>query len=207
MGRISGMQAIKEAVDKYGSSGGNYFKLEKDNDYAEVRMNHGDDMDLDIFIVHKVLVNGKVHYIECPSVDGLECPLCASGFKATPRIFISLLDLRDNQMKIWDRGKTEIGTIMGLITEYGPLNERDYKIQRHGKPNDTKTTYQFYNRDKSPRQLEPRQELLGHDLYIYKRSPEELKQMLDEKIITSADTQASGYKAQSSGNSGMNKMF
>ena len=198
MGRITGINEIKAAVDKYASSTADYFSLKDDGAQARVRFNHGDDKDLDIYVVHKVkLPTGKDKYIECHGSDGKPCELCKAGLKPQVRIFLTLKDQRDGKLKIWDRGKTEIATILGLITRYGKLDSREFDVERHGKKGDTQTTYQFFPCDPSTSDLKPREDICGVGKFIDTKTTEELKVLLQE-IDVSGDSTTS-YKQQTGG--------
>jgi len=202
MARITGIQNIKDVMDKYASSNADFFILKDDMETATVRINHKDDKDLDVFIVHKVQIAGKDRYIECLGSEDLPCPFCMGGLKPTVRIFISLYDFRDKKIKIWDRGKTEIANIASLITRYGNLNEMTYDIERHGKKGDTDTKYQMFPGKASTNDLDPREEICGPDKFILQKSAEEMTALLPQ--IGGAT--AGGYTAQGS-NTGAKKMF
>lgn len=202
MGRISGIEAIKEVMDKYSSSSADFFQLKEDGETAKVRFNHGDDKDLDIYVVHKVTLAGKDRYVECLSSNNQPCPFCQAGLRPQVRIFISLKDLRDGKLKLWDRGKNDIANIVGLVTRYGRLDTRTFDITRHGKKGDTKTTYQFFPDDPSPSDLEKRDDICGPDKFILQKSSEEMKNMLNE-IDTSGGNQPNYSQQNNSGH----KMF
>lgn len=142
--RITGVQDIKNAMDKYSSSNADFFSLKDDGESAKVRFCHTNDQDLDTFVVHKVLLEGKEKYVLCLGPKNMPCPLCENGFRPQMRLFLTLEDLRDGKRKIWDRGKGEIPNILGFIARYGNLNSVYYEIVRHGKRGDTNTTYQFF---------------------------------------------------------------
>lgn len=202
--RITGIDAIKEAMDKYSSSSANFFSIQNDEEIAKVRFAHGDDKDLDIFVVHKVKLAGKDRYVACLAPAKTACPLCQAGHKPTVRMFLTVLDTRDNKKKLWDRGKNEIPNILGLITRYGRLDNRYYEIQRHGKKGDKETKYQFFPLDPipNPEPLE-RDPIIGEAAFVMHKDQEEMKQLLQE-IDLSAPT-GYGVQAQSSGQTG--KMF
>lgn len=204
MARITGIQNIKDVMDKYASSNADFFILKEDMDTAQVRINHKDDKDLDVFIVHKVLLSGKDRYIECLGSEEKPCPFCMAGLKPTVRIFITLYDFRDKKIKIWDRGKTEIANISSLITRNGNLNEMTYEIERHGKKGDTNTTYMMFPGKPSNNDLDPREDICGPDKFVLQKSYEEMTLLLPQL----GNAQAGGYNAQSTGaGTGTRKMF
>jgi hypothetical protein len=198
MARITGIDSIKEVMDKYASSSADFFILKEDGEQARVRFNHKDDKDLDIYVVHKVLLGGKDRYIECLGSENKPCPFCQAGLKPNVRIFISLSDLRDGKNKLWDRGKNEISNIVGLVTRYGALDGREYDIVRHGKKGDTNTTYQMFPLDPTPNSLPEREPICGPDKFILQKTEEEMKKLLNE-IGTPGSGSGSGsgnYQAQ-----------
>ena len=179
MGRITGINTIKSVMEKYASNAAEFFSLKDDGEVARVRFLHKDDNDLDVFVVHKVKLNGKDRYVECLAETG-KCPFCEAGLKPMLRGFFQLIDKRDGKRKLWDRGKMEITSILGLIGRYGSLDSRDFEIQRNGKKGDNKTTYQFFPLDPAPEKYEPREEICGPDKFILQKTYEEMKQMLNE---------------------------
>lgn len=144
-GKIKGREQIKEYLKKYSGSGVDFFTLKNDGDTARVRILHGDDQDLPLFLVHKMEVDGKDRYVECLE-DG--CPSCEAYGSPMLKLFIIMYDYADEKVKCWERGTSQVDHLLGFIDKYGPLNNRDYEIQRHGKRNDPKTTYQFFPLDK-----------------------------------------------------------
>lgn len=201
--RIAGIDAIKSAMDKYSSSSADFFSLKDDGDIAKVRFAHGDDKDLDVYVVHKVKMAGKDKYIACLSPTNQACPLCQAGHRPTVRLFLTLMDTRDNKMKLWDRGKTEIPNILALITRYGRLDGRYYEIQRHGKKGSTDTSYQFFPLDPIPNP-EPlkREPIIGETGFILQKTADEMRSLLNEIDLDGSVTQY-GSRSQS----GTGRMF
>lgn len=180
--RISGVDAIKEAMDTYSSSNADFFSIDDDGKTAQVRFAHGDDKDLDIYVVHKVSLGGKDRYIACLTPAKMPCPLCKSGHKPAVRLFLTLEDKRDGKKKIWDRGKNEIPNILGLIGRYGRLDSRPYDIQRHGKKGDKETKYQYFPLDSYPAGTPElkREPILSENGFILKKTPDEMEKMIPQ---------------------------
>ena len=169
---------LNDLLNKYGNQGNfskaGWFSLKNDGDTATVRFLHKGQIgtepdgqpkyDLDVFEVHKMDVDGsgKTRSILC---KGEECELCKSGNRPQLRIFLQMLNLdekdEEKQLQLWERGITDIKTLLGIIEEYGDLNARDIKIKRSGKKGDMKTVYQFFPKDKSERELPEKQNLIG----------------------------------------------
>ena len=51
--------------------------------------------------------------------------------------------------------------MIGLTGEYGDLTQRDIKIKRSGAKGSLKTTYQYFPKDKSEREIPEPQNLVG----------------------------------------------
>lgn len=156
----------RQALEDYKGGNNDFFKLEKDMETAQVRFLYESEEDLDVYAVHEVEIKGKKRYIECLQTS--DCPLCVEGahdkdLKVKVKFFLQLED-EDGKVKTWERGQKFITKILGMINKYGPLCNRLYEIERHGKPNDTNTTYELYALDKDDSVLEDlpeKQELLG----------------------------------------------
>jgi hypothetical protein len=150
MARITGKDAIKQAVKDFGGSGVDFFTLKEDGQEARVRFLHRDDQDMDVILVHELETDdGKKRYVECTG-DG--CELCLSGKVDRPRLklFLSLYDYTDQKLKVWDRGTQMIDMMLGYVEKMGNLDTYDFDIQRHGKKNDTKTQYQLFPHQPGP---------------------------------------------------------
>lgn len=183
---MSRTKDIREALDKYSGSQAGFFHLANDKDSAIVRFLYEGEEDLDWFIVHRVDVGGKKRYVQC--TEEANCPLCQSGDRPKVRLFVQLVDYSDGeQLKVWDRGKTTISNILGLIDKYAdkePLWKRRFEIERHGKKGDTNTTYMFFpidieqeDIDLTEEDLPEKQELLAEDGFILKKNIEDMKKI------------------------------
>jgi len=143
MGRIN-----PNEMEQY-SSGGNseFFSLPNDKDMATVRFMYETFEDVDTYAVHQIDVNGKNRYVNClrdhtQSVD--ECPLCSAKYPIIAKMFVSLYDVNEDKVKIWDRGRSFKDTILGLCNRYNPLVSTPFEIERQGKKGDTGTKYMPY---------------------------------------------------------------
>ena len=170
-------KSLGDLVKKYenqGFSKAGWFTLADDGDTATVRLLHHGEVgteedgqpkyDLDVYEVHKMDVDGtgRDRTILC---KGEECEICMSGNKPKLRMFLQMLNLdekdKEKQLQLWERGINDIKQIIGLCEEYGDLSQRDIKIKRSGAKGSMKTTYQFFPKDKTERELPEKQELVG----------------------------------------------
>lgn len=167
-----GLQALLNKYEGGGKTG--WFQLKDDGDTATVRLLHkglvGTDMtgeatyDFPIHEVHKLDVDGsgRDRTVLC---KGEGCELCKAGNKPQLRIFLQMLNLdepdKDKQLQLWERGITDIKALLGMTQEYGDLSARDIKIKRSGAKGSMKTTYQYFPKDRSERELPEPQNLIG----------------------------------------------
>jgi len=174
MAKVKGIQNIKKKMEQFKGKGRTgFFKLEDDGDSCLVRFLHADEDDFEIYIVHKVKIQGKDRWVECTEDE--TCPLCQSGNKPQLRMFLYMIDRRDGEVKLWERGQTFIPLILDNIAEYGKLNERDFKIVRHGKKGDTQTTYTLFPKDKKVEDdLPERPQVCGENGFILSKSHEDM---------------------------------
>lgn len=134
------------------SGGGDYFTLKDDGDTAEVRFlyDQADGSDMDYYLVHEVMIEGKKKYVNCLAVDEEgrmhqdDCPLCKSGNKPKEKLFLQLYDENDKKLKVWERGQQFVAKIVSFINRYNSLVAQPFEIERRGKKGDQKTTYELF---------------------------------------------------------------
>lgn len=172
------IKKLSEAYEKYGKSGNSeFFKLKNDRDKAVVRFLFAGENDIDFYVVHRVKVGDKFRHVLCKQEEGY-CPLCNSGNKPQLKLFLQLVEDGDDTVKIWERGKTFVPIILGLIDKYSPLHSRQFEVERFGKPNDMKTTYQIYPLDEDGKRLEDlpeKVELVGPNALILDKTVEDME--------------------------------
>ena len=140
------------------NSGGNseWFKLKDDGDTATIQFLAKDETELETFITHRVKIDGYDKNVNCTREYGEPidcCPLCASGLKTETAIILTMLDHKDNKVKIWQRGGSYIKKMQGMLNRYNPLNQEVFEIERSGKKGDMNTTYEFYPTKNEPKDL------------------------------------------------------
>ena len=137
-----------------------FFKLKNDQDEALVRINVKSMEDLQFATVHQLGAAQRWMKVGCLNPVGSysdNCPLCSavaagntSIGKASKKVFVQMLvsykDATTGQFSaavpvIWERPAGFAAEIASKLRDYGPLNERVFKITRNGAPNDMKTTY------------------------------------------------------------------
>ena len=203
-------KSLGDLVKKYESQGfskAGWFTLKDDGDTATVRfLHHGEvgteedgspKYDLDVFEVHKMDVDGsdRDRTILC---KGEDCEICKSGNKPRLRMFLQMINLdekdKDKQNQLWERGITDIKQVLGLCEEYGDLSKRDIKIKRSGAKGSMKTTYQFFPKDKSERELPEKQSRVGTLILDLDRD-EQIK-AIEGRLQLSKGDNSSGNQSQ-----------
>lgn len=168
--------SINEALEEIKSYDGNeFFSLKNDMETATVRFLIDSTGVFDIYLVHQVEINGKKRWVDCPKEH---CPICAGGNRPQVKLFLQLLDTRDNKVKTWERGSKFIKDMQGLQRRNPVLSALLFDVERHGKPRDPGTTYVMYPIDNQGRELgdlPQKQELYGN--FILVKTMEELTQI------------------------------
>lgn len=132
-------------VENYGNGGSNFFSLKNDKDVAQIRFMYNQSADLSGYSVHEIEVDGKKRYVNCIRAynEPVEnCPLCAAKAKIIVKFFVKVYDIKDQIVKIWERGRGHGQWMSGLFTRYNPLVGAVIEIERNGKAGDKGTTYQ-----------------------------------------------------------------
>lgn len=183
---------------KYSSNGGDFLQLKDDGDVAKVRFLYDDPDggDLDYYLVHKVKIGDKERYVACNAVDDEghmhtdDCPLCKAGKKPQEKLFLQCVDESDGTLKVWERGKNFVATVVSFLNRYGSLVAQPIEIERHGKKGDTNTTYQLFACQADNAKLEdypPKNELEGS--LIIKASKDDMYDMLDGVYTIESNTE------------------
>ena len=141
-------------VDHYQtkSSGGGYFSLKNDKDFATVRFLYNNADDIEGFSVHEVEVGDKRRYVNCLRTyrDPMDmCPLCKAKNQTKAKLFIPLYNEDTEQSQVWERGPKFFAQISGICSRYSrnPIVSQKFEVERNGKPKDTSTTYGIYRTD------------------------------------------------------------
>lgn len=121
-----------------------YFSIKGDRETKQVRFLYNTINDIYFDIVHEVTVNNKTQTIQCLNSDGSNhagCPLCSNGYDQIVKLYIPVLDLSDNKVKIWTRGKSFVAQLQGLAARNNPISGAVIEVMRLGAPRDSKTQY------------------------------------------------------------------
>jgi hypothetical protein len=137
-----------------------FFKLKNDQDEALIRINVKSMEDLQFATVHQLGAAQKWMKVGCLNPVGSysdNCPLCSavangntSIGKASKKVFVQMLvsykDAATGQFAaaipvIWERPAGFASEIASKLRDYGPLNERVFKVTRNGAAGNMQTTY------------------------------------------------------------------
>lgn len=122
-----------------------YFSIKNDRESKQVRFLYNTINDIYFDIVHEVdNGSGRTQTVSCLNSDGSNndsCPCCKAGFNQIIRLYIPVLDLSDNTVKIWTRSKGFISQLQALAARNNPISGTVVEITRAGAPRDPKTQY------------------------------------------------------------------
>lgn len=135
-----------------GNGGGGFFSLKNDKDVARVRFLYESVDDVEGIAVHDVDINGKKRWVNClrdynEPTD--RCPFCREHKPQRAKIFIPVYNVDEDQVQIWERGKTMFAKLSSVFGRYSkkPIVAQEFEIERNGKPQDQGTQYEIYRTD------------------------------------------------------------
>lgn len=124
-----------------------WLQLKNDRDSADIQFMYHNIDDLDIFVAHPVEINGSTKYVNCirSSYDDPVdvCPLCAHGYKTHTQVVLSMVDVNDKRIKVWQRGPSFLKKLRPYFDNYGDLTDKVFKIERIGVKGDQQTSYEL----------------------------------------------------------------
>lgn len=124
-----------------------YFGIKNNGETKQVRFLYNTLDDIYFDVAHDVNINGRNQTIACLNSNGSNlagCPLCAKGHNQSVKLYIPVLDLTDNKIKVWTRSKNFIAQIQALAARNNPISGAVLEITRIGMPRDPKTQYTIY---------------------------------------------------------------
>lgn len=143
-----------DEVDNYKpQSDFDFLQLKDDGDIAKVRFYIESLDDVKMYVVHKVTAkNGKTRYVNClrtydQPID--DCPFCREALqnkelKTEVKMFLPVLDMDDNRVKIFERGRTFYKELEGHVRRNSPLCNYPCEIERNGAKGSTDTIYKVF---------------------------------------------------------------
>lgn len=145
-----------DTADNYGNyERTSFFSLPNDKDTARIRFMYNNMDDVFGYAVHEVEVGDKRKQVNClrEYTDPKDvCPFCAAGIPVKAKVYVPLYDVKEETVKIWERGKKYLGTLSSICSRYAsadkPLVSQVFEIERNGKKGDPATTYREYPIDR-----------------------------------------------------------
>ena len=143
-----------DEVDNYKpQSDFDFLQLKDVGDISKVRFYIESLDDVKMYVVHKVTAkNGKTRYVNClrtydQPID--DCPFCREALqnkelKTEVKMFLPVLDMDDNRVKIFERGRTFYKELEGHVRRNSPLCNYPCEIERNGAKGSTDTIYKVF---------------------------------------------------------------
>lgn len=138
MSIMKGFTAIQEASKE----GLQQLKL-KDGESAVIRILSRPEEIISVY-EYTIQVNGR--WTTVTALDRDNDPLYAAGHRPSFKSYVVVLNKTEDKVQVFKASKTVGRQLIGLMEEYGNINNRDFKISRSGEK--LSTTYQFFPRDK-----------------------------------------------------------
>ena len=143
-----------DEVDNYRpQSDFDFLQLKDDGDVAKVRFYIESLDDVKMYVVHRVTAkNGKTRYVNCLRTYDMpidDCPFCREALKnkelkTEVKMFLPVLDMDDNRVKIFERGRTFYKELEGHVRRNSPLCNYPCEIERNGAKGSTDTVYKVF---------------------------------------------------------------
>lgn len=189
-----------DEVDNYKpQSDFDFLQLKDDGDIAKVRFYIESIDDVKMYVVHKVTAkNGKTRYVNClrtydQPID--DCPFCREALqnkemRTEVKMFLPVLDMDDNRVKIFERGRTFYKELEGHVRRNSPLSNYPCEIERNGAKGSTDTVYKVFplaqEKDNTLIKDMPEEpELLNG--YILEMTIDEMEEFLSTGVLPNAN--------------------
>ena len=176
-----------------------FLQLKEDKDIAKVRFYIESLDDVKMYVVHQVEdKKGKKRYVNClrtydSPID--DCPLCRESLqnkdlKIQVKMFLPVLDMDDNRVKLFERGRTFYKELEGVVRRNSPLVNYPCEIERQGEKGSTDTVYKVYplaqeKDDTMIKDLPEEPELLNG--YILEMTIDEMEEFLKTGVLPNSD--------------------
>lgn len=130
---LKGLNNIKNAVENNSNGQYNFIKIPQGQSIT-VRI-LTPPSEICAVYEHVVQTSSGWRSFACP---GQGCPVCAEGSRPSMKAFISVLDIKDNDVKVWRVNKTTLSQLIVLMEKYGDnIKEYDIEVTRRGSGRDT----------------------------------------------------------------------
>ena len=121
--------------EKYGG----LFRLQNDQDTADVIFLYQSDHDVLVADVHYIKSADYNGYVHC---NGRGCPACAKGIRVQNKLFIPIYNITAGEIQFWDRTmKFEPQLHADVFARYPNPSDYVFRITRNGGAGDVNTKY------------------------------------------------------------------
>lgn len=119
----------------------------KDGDTAKVRFLVSSEEDVVFYREHYVNKKYIICFDDTDDQTG-QCQYCDDGDRPGEKYAFNVIDRKDGKVKVLQLAIGHATQILEFYDEYGAINDRDYRISRHG--NISQTRYTFVPLKQSP---------------------------------------------------------
>lgn len=133
--------------DRYSKASGDWLSLKDDGDSVVVQFMFDTLDEIEAYACHKVEVDGKERNVSCLREydDPVEnCPFCEAGFDVKPVTILTMYDVENQKVLLWERGKRFMKEIEMYMNRYSDFSSHVFEIVRNGRKGDTQTRYQIF---------------------------------------------------------------
>lgn len=183
---------VNEAENYGGNGGGGFFSLKDDKDTAQVRFLYDKIEDVEGFAVHEVELDGKKRAVNCLREYGApidDCPFCKKGYPIRVKYYVPLLQIADNKVVTWERGKKFGAKLSSMCSRYPHLVSHTFEIERNGKAGDQQTTYEIYETGQDDTTLEDFEIPNPLGTIVLDKSAEDMQYFLDRGVFMNDDSE------------------
>lgn len=123
--------------EKYGG----LFRLQNDQDSADVIFLYQSAADMLVADVHYIKSADYSGYVHC---TGRGCPVCAKGIRVQTKLFIPVYNITAGEIQFWDRTmKFEPQFHSDVFSRFPNPSEFVFRVTRNGASGDINTKYQI----------------------------------------------------------------
>lgn len=129
-----------KSVEQYNEEKyGGLFRLQNDQDFADVIFLYQNIHDVLVADTHYVKSADYSGYVHC---NGRGCPACAKGIRVQTKLFIPVYNITDSEIQFWDRTmKFEPQLHSDVFSKFPNPSEFVFRITRNGAAGDINTKY------------------------------------------------------------------
>lgn len=127
--------------------GSNLFNLENNHDTAIIKILVASSSNILQYMVHEVKYQGNRKRVLCskdkPTSGDDQCVLCSSGKKFMKKYYIPVYNFTEGKFQFWERGPSFRSKITSLNSNFYPIHDFIFEVERVGEKGDQDTKYNF----------------------------------------------------------------